>query len=175
MRADQQGCPPVRDVPKGHLFTRGFAVHIDNDGIETRFLRGTGRQMPLEFWERIIQQLHEKASHNVDHLNSATGSVRIDGRTASRGRFGIVRWPKKPFVAVHLRNNVGLVPGMIAAGDDIDTGAEKFVAGLFGHAKAVRRVFAIGNDEIQPKAIAQSRHVRGDRFPPGPAHHIAAK
>ncbi len=76
---------------------------------------------------------------------------------------------------VNERRRLDLIPGMIAARDDIDARLKQFIADLAVDAEAMRRVLTIGDHEIQRQLLAQSRHVAGDDSAPRPPDDVAEK
>ena len=68
-----------------------------------------------------------------------------------------------------------LVPKMIAAGDDVHARIEEFVGGIDGDAGAAGGVFAVGDDEVEAKALSQLWKKLPERVPPGFANNITDK
>jgi hypothetical protein len=62
---------------------------------------------------------------------------------------------------------------MVAAGDDVHAGGEKFTGNLGRDAGAAGGVFAIGDDEVERVLLAQFRQKNFDGSASGFAHDVA--
>ena len=58
------------------------------------------------------------------------------------------------YIGGDVRDDLALVPDMIAGGDDVDAGGVELLADLVGDAEAVRGVLAIGDDKIEREVAA---------------------
>ena len=93
---------------------------------------------------------------------------------AGRARRKIDR-PQQARIAGDVGDDLALVPDVVAGGDDVDAGGVELLADLVGDAEAMRRVLAVGDDEIEREVAAQPRHMLDDDVAPGAPDHVTAK
>ena len=133
----------------------------------------TGRKFALDRGERIIERVHEDAAHGVDDQHARTVSG-FDQRDTAPGRAGgIVDRAKQLRRALDEDQRLLLVPGMIAAGNDVDAGIDEFLVDRFGDTEAAGGVLAIDGDEIEPPVPHQPGQPLEQGDAPAAAHDVA--
>ena len=156
-----------------HLFRRGVAVKIHQG-------RGNGAkrmriQQRVDAAKRIVDRVHEQPSHRVDNEDRAAVGQR-ENAVAVAGRAGRkIDRAQQTRIAADIRNDLALVPNVIAGGDDVASRGVEIAAIFLGDTEAMRRVLAVDDDEVERQFAAQPFHVPGDHVAAGAAHHIAAK
>ena len=131
-------------------------MHVDDDGVGVAFKRAGG-ELALDRGEGIVERVHEDAAHDVDDEHARAVS-RLDQRGAAPGGAGRkVERADELRRALDEHQRLALVPGMIAAGDDIDAGVDELLVDLLGDAKAAGGVLAVDGDEIELPVADQAR------------------
>jgi hypothetical protein len=99
--------------------------------------------------------------------------LRIDQRGAAAGRAGReVDRAQQLRRALDEHQCFALVPGMVAAGDDVGTGIDELVIDRLGDAEAAGRVLAVDGDEIELPVADQTGQASGQHGAPAAAKHI---
>ena len=146
--ADHEAGAAVAEVAHALLLAGRLAMDVDDDRVGVALERAGGK-LALDRRERIVERIHEHAAHDVDHQH-AGAVLGVDQRGAAAGRAG-----RKIDRAQQLRRaldehqRLALIPGMIAAGDDVGAGVDELVIDRLGDAEAAGRVLAVDGDEIE--------------------------
>ena len=143
-------------MPHGLLFARGLAVNIDDDRV-SRGVERTGGKLAIDGGEWIIERIHEDAAHSIDdeHARTVPG---IDNRHAAAWRAGRkVDRPQQLRRALDKDERLLLIPGMIAAGDHVATGIDKFCVDGLRDTETAGRIFPIHGNEVELPIAQQAR------------------
>ena len=171
--ADDERHTPVDEMSHRHFFARCLTVEIEQDDIGVA-AQPPGRQHFGDRRERIVERVHKQPCHQVENDDAPTARIPEFRDTTPRRALGEIIGPQNSRFLVEMRNDIALVPHMIAGGDDIDPRRVELVADFRRDAEPASRVFAVHDDEIYVVAFAQPGHVTGNRLAPGPADDIAA-
>src|SRR5438552_7532553 len=120
--------------------------------------------------ERVVDVRHERPPHEVDHGEPAEP---LDA--APRYPRRIVHGSQQGSIALEIRDDLGLVPNVVAGRDDVDTAVENLLRGLDGDASSRGGVLAIRDDDVEPQFVSQSGYQRFDRMPARLPHDVADK
>ena len=145
-------------------------MHIDKHNICLLTQAGNFR---LGGHKRIVQFRHENAPLKIEHRDRRQSSRSKHVAAAANRCLRIIQRSQKTGFFAQQSRHLFLVPEMIAACDHIHSGRENFVGRLGGDARSPGRIFAIGNDEVDPVADAQFRQQRLNGLPPRFAYDIA--
>ena len=85
----------------------------------------------------------------------------------------IVQRPQYRQVAVQMRNNLFLVPDVIARSQHIDSGLQKFFSSAQGQAQPARGILTVGDHYVNIKLFTQARQELLYCLPAGFAYYIA--
>jgi hypothetical protein len=162
----------IKESSHCDLLARRLGVHVDeNDGrllAEPRYLLVHDEEGILE------RRVHERAPLGVHHRDLDPRTVRkLEHDRAVAGSAGwVVNRTEETRLGVEVRDDLPLVPDMIATGDDSDTAAQKIDADLRRNPAPSRRVFTVHDDEIDPPFHAPTRDRFYDGFASGFANDV---
>ena len=109
-------------------------------------------------------------------LMTATGDAvaRAADVDAAPGRArGKIRRADEPRVLVEVRQDLALVPAVIAAGHHLNAVAEQIVGEVGRDAESGRRVFAVGDDEVDLVMPDEGGQAPADQLAAGLADDVA--
>ncbi len=148
-------------------------MSIDHQHIDAA-AQTLGGEHGLERGEGIVERIHEQPGHHVDHHDAALAD-REDADAAPRRAARKIDRTEQARIAVDRGQYLALVPDMIAGGDAVDAGLVEIAGRPLGDPEAMRRVLAVGDDEIQIEPLPQTRQMAGHGLPAGPADDVAEK
>ena len=159
VRADNGGHAPVQEAGHRNFFARGFGVDIDEDdrGLLTH---------PVHFGihrdERVLEgRLCEGPSLNIDHSDLALGCFE-DDRTKAGGARGIIERPQETGLGGEVRDDILLVPDVVASRDHGSACAEEVDGQLWGDPASCSRVLAVDDDEVDAFLFTKTGERAGD-------------
>ncbi len=175
MRADDEARATVDEMAEALLLAGRLRVKIENDRVRL-LLQRAGRQNALRRAEGIIELgMHEDAAHDVGNQHTrAIAGIEQAGALAGRA-LRVIGGTQELVVALAEGHRLLLVPDMVAGGDDIRAGIDRFQIDVFGNPEAASGVLAIDDDEIQFQVGDQPRQFFPDGRASGLAHHISEK
>ena len=125
--------------------------------------------------ERVVQQFHEQPRHDVNDPNTAAPADVVLADAAPRRPRGVVHRPQHPTVGFHVGNDLGPVPGVVAAGDHVRPRFEQLLADLRGKPEAVGRILAVDDDEIERERLAELRQLVLDDVAAASSDNVSAE
>ena len=172
MGPDDGAHSPVEVDPEGGLLARHFAMEVDeaDRGQRVRALV----EKTVGIGEGVLDRDHVGAALEVQ--DGDVGPVRGDvgAPATTRHALGpVVVRSQDPLVAVEGRQDLLLVPDVIARGDDIHARPVERLGGGRGEAHPSGQVLAVGGDEVHAVEIPQAGELPLDGLAARPADHVA--
>ncbi len=116
--------------------------------------------------KRVLQnRLHKGASLDVDHADFALGRFQHD-RSAAGCAIGIIHRAQQARFEIEECNDLFLVPNMIAACDNRNSGPQKINCDFSCYSPTAGGVLAVHNDEIQCVLLFQLGQTGDDGIAP---------
>ena len=170
VRAHHGGYPAVEEPAHGDFFTGRFPVDIDEDAGGFRPHLGNGG---IDRAKGVLQDgLHKSTRLDIDHAHFSLGRLQHDG-AAARSSFRIVERPQEPRLEIEKREDVLLIPDMVAGGDHGNARPEKIDGNLAGDPAAGSGVLSVRHNEIECILFLQFRQSLDDSMAAGLAHDVA--
>ena len=109
----------IEKASDGNLFTRGFAVNVDEDDVRLsvhfRDRRCHGVKGIFQNWQHKCARLH------IDYAHFPFRRLQND-RPVARRAFRVIDRAQKPRLGIDVSENVFLIPNVIACRHDRHTG-----------------------------------------------------
>src|SRR5262249_9260419 len=128
--ADHRAYPAIKKPAHCDFLARRFRVHVDEDD---RSFHPKTRDFLVHDKKRILQRrIHERPPLRVHHCDLNPGTMReLQDNRSVAGRAGrIVDRAQEARLGVEVRNDLALVPNMIATRDHSDAATKKIDADL---------------------------------------------
>jgi hypothetical protein len=172
VRAHHRRDAAVQVPAHRHLFAGQLGMKIDESDFD--LLRQLFENL-VRFAKRAIGLRHVGAALQVD--NRAIDAVAgLHGHDAAAGQIvDVVGGTKQSRLAFEIVVNFALVPDMIATGQDVQAVAEQFVGKLRGDAESARRIFAVGDAQVDFFGSDDVFQVPGDKASPRRGEDVANK
>jgi hypothetical protein len=145
-------------IAEGLLLARRLGVEVDDRRVAARAERAEG-ELLVDALEGVVERVHEHPPQQIDHQRLSAGRGLDHGDAAPRRALGVVGRAQQPRLAVDEDERFALVEGVVAERDRVDAGGEERVADRLGDAEAAGGVLGVGDDQIEPPAVAQRRRV----------------
>ena len=164
MRPEDGADAAIEVVPHGVLLARRLAVHVDEDAAHA--LRAHGGDQPIRRAERAVERLHEHASFEIDHPEPRARRRAEHRVTPPRRTFRIVRRPELPGLrAFEVGSDLTLREGVVPAGQQIQSRAQKLIRALRRDPGPAGRVLRVADAEVEAMVRAKSGQQLPHRVP----------
>lgn len=157
VRPKHGGNLSVQIPAHGLFFRRGLSMHVNDDDL---YLRGNLGELFVGFAKGIIERSHEGAALQIEHSVANAIFGEADEQPAARQTIGEIGRPQEPRLVREKFDNLPAIPDVIAAGDHLDARREQVLHDARRNAESGRRIFAVGDAQIDlplgqdiPKAI----------------------
>jgi hypothetical protein len=125
--------------------------------------------------ERAIDGRHLRAPLQIDD-RTFDSVARLHHDYSLAGQLlGVVRRPQEPLLPREIIVNLTLVPDMVAAGEDLDSVTEQLLSQLRRDPESARRIFAIGDGEVDLFRRDNLFQMPRDKIPPGRSKNVTNK
>ncbi len=155
------------------FFRSRFGMNVDEDGRRVT----TQSIIPQQFVEsksRVVDIVHKHPSQNLSNQYFFAVQKFKFCKTASGSAVGIVKRPDNPFVFIQKRDNVALLPNVVAGGQKIGAAFQKLAGDSGRDAKTVSRVFDIDDNYVGFIFFPHQRQVMQNGVSAGASDHVSA-
>ena len=130
-------------------------MHIDYDRIGM-VAQTASIQFPLQRRKRIVERVHEHASHYLDDKHLRTVASHLHGCAPPRCSRGIICRTHQFILPLYEYQSFALIPGMVAKCHHVGSRIEKVVKDIFGDAEPSGRVFTVDHNKMDVVLFNQS-------------------
>ena len=123
--------------------------------------------------ERVVDVEHEDAAHDVDHTDRAAVRRARQVAAVARDAGGVVGRPEEPRLDADVVERFFLVPDVVAGRHHVDAPSQELIADLAGDAEAGRRVFGVGDDDVDLMVVDERGQTALDELASRPPDDVA--